>query len=36
MPMLPNKPELTDEEKIALVNLYRDGNFTDTTKWINA
>lgn len=32
--MLPDKPELTDEEKIALVNLYRDGNFTDTTKWI--
>lgn len=32
--MLPDRPELTDEEKIALVNLYRDGNFTDTTKWI--
>ena len=34
MSMLPNRPELTEEEKIALVNLYRDGNFTDTTKWI--
>ena len=32
--MLPNKPELTEEEKITLVNLYRDGNFSDTTKWI--
>ena len=32
--MLPNKPELTEEEKIALVNLYRDGNFTNMTKWI--
>lgn len=34
MPMLPDRPELTDEEKIALVNLYKDGNFTDMTKWI--
>lgn len=32
--MLPNKPDFSEEEKIALVNLYRDGNFTDTTKWI--
>lgn len=34
MLMLPNRPELTEEEKIALVNLYKDGNFTDMTKWI--
>lgn len=34
MPMLPDRPELTEEEKIALVNLYKDGNFTDMTKWI--
>lgn len=32
--MLPDRPELTEEEKIALVNLYKDGNFTDMTKWI--
>ena len=32
--MLPNRPELTEEGKIALVNLYKDGNFTDMTKWI--
>ena len=32
--MLPSKPDFSEEEKIALVNLYRDGNFTDTTKWI--
>ena len=32
--MLPNKPDFSEEEKIALVNLYRDGNFTDMTKWI--
>jgi hypothetical protein len=32
--MLPNRPEFSEEEKIALVNLYRDGNFSDTTKWI--
>jgi len=34
MSMLPNRPEFSEEEKIALVNLYRDGNFSDTTKWI--
>ena len=32
--MLPNKPDFSEEEKIALVNLYKDGNFTDMTKWI--
>lgn len=32
--MLPDRPELTEEGKIALVNLYKDGNFTDMTKWI--
>ena len=32
--MLPDKPDFSEEEKIALVNLYKDGNFTDMTKWI--
>ena len=32
--MLVNRPDFSEEEKIALVNLYRDGNFSDTTKWI--
>ena len=32
--MLPNKPDFNEEEKAVLVNLYRDGNFSDTTKWI--
>lgn len=34
MPMLPDRPDFSEEEKIALVNLYKDGNFTDMTKWI--
>ena len=32
--MLPDRPDFSEEEKIALVNLYKDGNFTDMTKWI--
>lgn len=32
--MLPDRPDFSEEEKIALVNLYKDGNFTDITKWI--
>ena len=32
--MLPDRPDFSEEGKIALVNLYKDGNFTDMTKWI--
>jgi hypothetical protein len=32
--MLPDRPDFSEEEKIALVNLYKNGNFTDMTKWI--
>lgn len=35
MPMLPNKPELTDEEKHAIKNLFaEESNYSNTTKEI--